>query len=293
MKVFIISGVSGAGKSVAIGALEDAGVHCVDNAPVELFESIVRTLSDRGKKSCALSVDVRNASGAESIASFVQRLSNDGFEVRGVFLDARDEELMRRFSETRRRHPLFGIYSDTGALCSAIARERVELEAIGKTLPSIDTSGFRPADLRFAVLNIFSMPPTPLLVTIESFGFKSGPPPISDFVFDARCLPNPHWVPELRSFDGRTSEIDAFLSAEPDACSFVDDLAALFSRSLPLFAKEGRPHVSISIGCTGGKHRSVWSSLRLFKILSEKWTVAVLHRNLSKDEELGQLRLPF
>ncbi|MBN1379076.1 MAG: RNase adapter RapZ [Gammaproteobacteria bacterium] len=286
MKLIIISGLSGSGKSVALHTLEDEEYYCVDNLPPALLPSFVDEIHrnpSRYQKS-AVGIDARTISADfESLPQFLQELRNHHADINAelVFLDADIDELIKRFSETRRRHPL----STKGLpLIDAINLERTLLSAVKEQADLvIDTTTLNVHDLRKLVVERVrpADTQTALSVLFQSFGYKNGVPGDSDFVFDARCLPNPHWVPELRPLSGQDAEVAAFLQQQPVVEEMLQSIISLLETWLPRYEAEKRRYITVSIGCNGGQHRSVYLTEQLKKHFAEKQErVSVRHREL-------------
>ena len=258
-RLIVVSGLSGSGKSVVLRTLEDLEYYCVDNLPSALLPAFVRAVSvdAEGRHArLAVGVDVRNrADDLNRLPGVLAELGGLGIEYELVFLDTRDGVLIKRFSETRRRHPL----SLEGlGLADAIALERKLMRPIAAIADRvIDTSELNVHQLRRVVLSEMGMSASSLTLLFESFAFKRGVPPVADFVFDARCLPNPHWNVELRPLSGRDAPVREWLEQQPDMVLFHDQLRDFLATWLPRFQSEGRSYVTICIGCTGGRHRSV------------------------------------
>ena len=256
------TGMSGAGRSTAIHALEDLGFYCVDNLPPALAPALVQ-LAERADEPdvlqrIGLGVDVRTGSFLEGASDTLDRLTGSGHELEVLFLDCGDEVLVRRFSETRRPHPL----APGGALLTAIQRERERLSELRERATHvIDTTSLSVHDLRRRLVAWVARPeggPRREMVTrITSFGFKYGVPVDADLVFDLRYLPNPHFVPELRPKTGLDPEVSSFVLATEEAQELLGDLMPLLEHTLPRYAREGKAYLTVAIGCTGGKHRSV------------------------------------
>lgn len=257
----IVSGLSGSGKTVALRTLEDLGYYCVDNLPAALMPAFVGVVA-RGENAgpghrLAVGVDVRNP--AENLSRLPRILSELGaleVDYRLVFLDTRDEVLIKRYSETRRRHPLSG---GGMGLADAIARERVLLRPMRAIADRIiDTSELNVHQLRRVVITEMGLAPGAMTLQFESFAYRRGVPLDADFVFDARCLPNPHWEPRLRPLSGRDAPIREWLQERDEVTAFRGDLLGFLERWLPCFERDGRSYLTIAIGCTGGRHRSVY-----------------------------------
>jgi len=278
MQIVLISGLSGSGKSIALNVLEDAGYNCVDNLPAPLLSDLVGHLRLQGHDMVAVAVDMRGGSSIAALPMQLRKLDVEGITLRFVFLDARDEILIQRFSETRRRHPLAG-YDVT--LEEAIARERRALAELTSLGHHIDTSGLRPNALRacikeFALLDERSG----LTLLFESFGFKKGIPLDADLVFDVRCLPNPHYDPVLRPLSGRDVAVIRFLEAQPEVARMEADLRRFIGDWLPDYIRDNRSYLTVAIGCTGGQHRSVYLAERLAAHFRGSARVLVRHRSL-------------
>ena len=278
MQVVLISGLSGSGKSIALNVLEDAGYYCVDNLPAPLLSELVGHLRLEGHRLAAVAVDMRGGSSIAALPPQLRSLEAQGITLRFVFLDARNDVLIQRFSETRRRHPLAG---DDVTLDEAIAREREALEMLASLGHHIDTSNLRPNALRnyikeFAALDERSG----LTLLFESFGFKHGIPLDADLVFDVRCLPNPYYDPVLRPLTGRDAEVIGFLEAQPEVARMEADLRRFIGDWLPAYVRDNRSYLTVGIGCTGGQHRSVYFAEKLAAHFRESARVLVRHRSL-------------
>ena len=282
--VIIVSGLSGSGKSVALKTFEDLDYYCVDNLPVELLPSFVRSLmrDDALPQKVAVGIDVRNRhSDLSKLGQWRTALADLGLEGTLLFFDASDDVLLRRYSDTRRKHPLahFGL-----SLPESIARERditaplrVEADVV------IDTSALNVHQLRRRIIAEFALnTSTSLSLLFESFAYKRGVPADADFVFDARVLPNPHWNPHLRPLSGRDSGVREYLDAQPEVSEYVGQVNAFLDTWLPRLRGETRSYVTIAFGCTGGKHRSVYLAERLAEhARGQGWEeVATFHREL-------------
>ena len=292
--VVLLTGMSGGGKSVAMHALEDAGYFCVDNLPAELLLEFLRLEQQRGERRVAIAVDVRSAGSLPQMLPLLKDLRSKGVAVRSIFLDASDEALMRRFSETRRPHPLredrdtnFGAL-DGGAddghrvLLDAIRLERELLGALKAESTVIDTSQLRPAQLRAWLADLVGPNAgAKLTLVFESFAFKHGVPSDADFVFDVRVLPNPYYDRELRPLTGRDAPVAAYLAAQPEVGLMMGQIAGFLSRWLPNFAADQRSYLTVAIGCTGGQHRSVYLVEMLVRQFSHHGHVVLKrHREL-------------
>jgi UPF0042 nucleotide-binding protein len=277
MQLVLISGLSGSGKSVALNVLEDSGYYCVDNLPVALVMPLLESLSGSGHERLALSMDARSGTSVRQLPQTVAALKEKGVDARLLFLEAKDETLIKRFSETRRRHPL----SEGGlTVAESIARERELLGDIGESGHHIDTSELSPNTLRSWIKNLVEVDRSRLTLLFESFGFKQGIPLDADFVFDVRCLPNPFYEPGLRNLTGRDAAVAAFLEAEKSTQEMCRDIHTFIATWLPAFVRENRSYLTVGIGCTGGQHRSVYIAERLGAGFSTDYQVMVRHRQV-------------
>ena len=277
LELVLITGMSGSGKSVALHALEDAGFYCVDNLPPELLLPFIDLEQSMGVKQVAIAMDIRSASSLPLVPKLLSALKNRNVNLKSLFLDASTDTLVRRFSETRRKHPLSTQASkqssnqtvaDSGnqpsmqhILVEAIELERGMLADLREGAHIIDTSMIRPAQLLAYVKDMISAPTSPssgMTVVFESFAFKRGIPMDADYVFDVRMLPNPHYEPELRPQTGRDAAVIAYLQQQPAVADMQADIAQFINKWLPSLAKDHRSYVTIAIGCTGGQHRSVY-----------------------------------
>ena len=277
MQLILISGLSGSGKSVALNVLEDSGYYCVDNLPVVLVMPLLESLS--GHERIALSMDARSGASVRQLPQTVAELKEKGVDLRLLFLEAKDETLIKRFSETRRRHPL----SDgqiTVAEC--IARERELLAEIAPLGHHIDTSDVAPNTLRAWIRNLAQSDRSRLTLLFESFGFKQGIPMDADFVFDIRCLPNPHYDPRLRELTGLDAPVIEFLERDEMSQKMYRDIHAFIERWLPEFVRDNRSYLTVAIGCTGGQHRSVYFAERLGAAFRGDNQVLVRHRQVQR-----------
>jgi UPF0042 nucleotide-binding protein len=287
-EVVLITGISGSGKSVALHALEDAGFFCVDNLPPEMLREFIRLEHDRFTHRVAVAVDVRNAVALPQLVPLIGELQAEGVHIRSLFLDASTEALLRRFSETRRPHPLSGAVGGGDAssrlLTDAIEMERVLLAALREVSTVVDTSQLRPAQLSAWVRDLVGARSSALTLVFESFAFKYGVPLDADFVFDVRMLPNPHYIRELRVLTGRDAAVSAYLDAQPDVAEMLSLIEAFLSRWLRAFEDNQRSYLTVAIGCTGGQHRSVYLSENLARRFAGRGTALVRHRELDARE---------
>jgi RNase adapter protein RapZ len=278
MQLIIISGLSGSGKSVALNVLEDTGFYCVDNLPAKLVPELVGFLKAGGSEHVALSIDVRSGRTLEELPRHINALQHAGEDVRVLFLDAKTDTLIKRYSETRRRHPLL----DRGrTLRECISRERELLADVRDLAQWVDTSDLNPNALRGWVRDFVSLERTAATVLFQSFGYKNGVPLDADLVFDVRCLPNPHYDPRLRPLTGKDAAVIEFLRAQPDSAELLEDIRRFVARWLPAFERDNRSYFTVAIGCTGGRHRSVYVVEALATQFREHNQVLVRHRELA------------
>ena len=283
MHILIISGLSGSGKSIALNLLEDATYYCVDNLPPQLLQPLVDQLGQQGYRKIAVAIDIRGGGGIETLPQQLDTLRAQKHDVQFLFLDSKTETLRKRYSETRRRHPLA---SDERTLSEAIAEERVRLARVAELGHHIDTSDLKPNALRewirqFITANGDGHEPQTLTLSFESFGFKHGLPLDAELVFDVRCLPNPHYEPDLRPLTGRDQPVIDFLEAEPDVLKMRDDIARFVETWLPAYIRDNRSYLTVGIGCTGGQHRSVYIAEWLAQHFADRARVLVRHRELT------------
>lgn len=277
MQLVLLSGVSGSGKSVALKALEDAGFFCVDNLPAELIDALADYAATRGEPRVAISADARSRESLSRLPAIVERQRARGTEVRVIFLDASNESLARRFSETRRPHPLA---AEGRTLPESIAEERRVLAWLAEIGQRIDTSVLTPQQLRGWVQDLVVAGQARLTLVFESFGWKSGPPLDADFLFDVRFLPNPHYDPQLRPLTGSDRPVIEFLERETQAGLLIEDIQRFLERWLPRFALDQRASITVAIGCTGGRHRSVYIAEALARLFESDHPVVLRHRDL-------------
>ncbi|HUP94187.1 MAG TPA: RNase adapter RapZ [Burkholderiales bacterium] len=278
MELVLITGLSGSGKSVALNALEDAGYYCVDNLPVKLLPELVAFLARAGYSRVALSMDVRSGEALDALPQHLQSLRGAGTDVKILFLDAKDDTLIQRFSETRRRHPLG---DGRRTLPEAIALERELLEDIAALSHHVDTSELRPNVLRSWVREFVQVPAAGLTLLFQSFAYKHGIPLDTDMVFDVRCLPNPHYDPQLRPYTGIDRPVVEFCTADPGVQKMLQDIKRFVAEWLPCFDRDSRSYLTVAIGCTGGRHRSVYLAEALASYFRERHARVLLrHREL-------------
>ena len=286
MEIVLITGMSGSGKSVALHALEDAGFYCVDNLPPELLLPFIEMEQKHQARRVAIAIDVRSATSLPLVPAQLAVLRQRGMAVLALFLDATTETLLRRYSETRRKHPLSQTTPDQGeqaarrALLEAIELERTLLAGLREHAHVIDSSIIRPTQLQAYVKAMISTEAQQLTLVFESFAFKRGVPLDADYVFDVRMLPNPHYEPELRALTGRDAAVARYLDAQPDVARMLDHISQFLESWLDALARDHRSYVTVAIGCTGGQHRSVYLAERLGQRFADRWVTLVRHREV-------------
>lgn len=277
MQLFLISGLSGSGKSVALKVLEDSGYYCVDNLPAELLATLVEHLRAAGYAKIAVSIDVRSANSVQRLPQLMEQIKQEGMEVHLIFLDAQSNKLAKRFSETRRLHPL----SDgVRTLPECVQRERELLIGISDIGHRIDTTEVNANALRAWIKEFIRVDRVQLTLLFESFGFKHGLPLDADFVFDVRCLPNPHYNPDLQPLTGQDQPVIDFLDNTPSAQAMYQDIRDFIARWLPSFIADNRSYFTVAIGCTGGQHRSVYLVEKLARHFAPEQQVLIRHREI-------------
>jgi len=278
MQLVLVSGLSGSGKSVALNILEDSGYYCVDNLPGQLLEQSVELLRRAGHERIAMSIDARTGDSLEAVPKHVEALRGGGVDLRLLFLDAKNDTLVRRFSETRRRHPLA---TGTRTLEECLARERELLAPVSEIGYRVDTTDLLPGTLRNWIKELLGIRALSTMLVLESFSFKEGVPLDADLVFDVRCLPNPHYDPKLRPLTGRDALVVTFLEKEPKVGAMFDDIRRFVETWLPAYGQENRSSLTLAVGCTGGRHRSVYFVERLGAYFLDRAPVLVRHRHLA------------
>ncbi len=280
MDLTIVSGLSGSGKTVALQALEDIGYYCIDNLPANLLPHFSSSLMKNPDSRAAVGIDIRNRHFLESLADNLESLRQLGIDFRILYLFADEDTLIKRFSETRRRHPLTDLST---SLIEAIRQEELLLTSLAQSASTeIDTSHLTPHELRSHVRNLVgARDGSSMMLQVVSFGHKHGSPSDADFVFDVRCLPNPYWEKKLRSLTGVDQEVINFLKSSPTPAAMVDQIYNFLTEWLPSFEAENRSYITIAIGCTGGRHRSVFVAEQLAeKLKKNKSSVHLRHRDL-------------
>ena len=284
MRLIVVTGLSGSGKTVALHALEDAGYYCIDNLPVSLLPALTRELLGNDRlynQDVAIGIDVRTATaGIDILPPVIEGLKQDGIDCTILFIEADDRVILRRYSETRRKHPL----SDRQhTLTEAVLEERTRMQPIRQAADLlIDTSRTSLHQLRRQIRRKIAQIPEELQIEIQSFGYKYGIPQDADLVFDARLLPNPYWRTELRPLTGKDREVQAFLANEPATGAYLDEVGQLLQSWIPGYRKEGRSYLTVAIGCTGGQHRSVYLVEQIAERLSlNGYNCLTNHRELA------------
>ncbi|MEG2652046.1 MAG: RNase adapter RapZ [Ruthenibacterium sp.] len=285
MNLLIVTGLSGAGKSLAMNALEDIGFFCIDNIPANLLAKLMdfSAQSENPLQRVAIVLDIRGAHSAQDIKDALQQLSARAVEYKILFLDARSEVLERRYKETRRRHPI-SIASQVSTE-QALLMEREILDPLFEAADyKIDTSLFSTAQLKDRVISLFvEKTSDAMTLTFVSFGFKYGQPKEADIVFDVRCLPNPFYVPELKDKTGLDTEVMDYVMQFEEAKGLLERMEELLRFSLPLYVKEGKSQLTVAIGCTGGKHRSITFAALLAKFAQTLgYNPGVEHRDVQR-----------
>ncbi len=281
MQLVIVTGLSGSGKSIVLKALEDSGYYCIDNLPATLLpqisEHLGATNTSEGCQRVAISIDTRSAA-LEALPENIRQLKAKGMDVKLLFLESNVETLVKRFSETRRRHPLS---DENTTLAESIMRERELLAQLADLGHRIDTSDLRANTLRNWVKDFVALESEQLTLLFVSFGFKHGIPQDADLVFDIRCLPNPHYDPDLRPLTGRDAAVRTFLDSDETVCEMYEDIRKFVERWLPHYVRDNRSYLTVAVGCTGGQHRSVYFAENLGQyFLNQQQKVLIRHREM-------------
>lgn len=280
-QLIIVTGLSGSGKSIALRALEDSGYYCIDNLPATMLPELSSHLSSQSlhinnHDRVAISIDSRSAA-IETLPAHIELLKSQNITTQVLFLESNIETLVKRFSETRRKHPLS---QGTATLAESIACERELLGTLGELGHVIDTSYLSANTLKAWVKDVVSIKNTGLTLLFTSFGFKHGIPLDADFVFDVRCLPNPHYDPLLRDLTGRDAQIQAYLEEHATVHDMLQDIRNYVEKWLPCFEKDNRSYLTVAIGCTGGQHRSVYFVEKLSQHFMSQQKILTRHREL-------------
>jgi UPF0042 nucleotide-binding protein len=288
VEIVLITGMSGSGKSVALNALEDVGFYCVDNLPPELLLAFVELEQKHKATRVAIAMDVRSATSLPLVPQQLAILRTTGVVIKPLFLDANTDTLVRRYSETRRKHPLSqskgltnrSTQDEQCALVDAIELERELLADLREQSHVIDSSIIRPSQLQGYVKSMVSSPQAQLTLVFESFAFKRGVPTDADFVFDVRMLPNPHYEPALRALTGQDAPVAEFLQTQPEVEKMCSQITEFLNSWLGSLARDHRSYVTVAIGCTGGQHRSVYLVEILARRFTQDWVTLKRHREM-------------
>ena len=285
MKLYIVSGLSGSGKTIALQVLEDIGMQCIDNLPAALLPALVQQLientDDADSLQAAVGIDARNLNALSSLPAVLDELQELGVKRHIIFLEAEQSKLHRRFRETRRKHPMM---DESDSLTDSIKHERERLKHLSLQADlRIDTTHTSPRELRQLVSDYVDLSHTNgITLVFESFGFKHGVPLDADYVFDVRCLPNPYWQHELRQYTGMDEPVIKFMQEHSEVTDLINDIANFLERWLPGFMREQRSYITVALGCTGGQHRSVYASEQLSEFFFNKGiSTQTRHRELS------------
>jgi len=287
LRVVLITGISGSGKSVALRLLEDTGYVCVDNLPVRFLQEFIASARNDGLERLAVAIDVRSPGDLAELPDVLAALRAMGTSLRVIFLDAGTETLVQRYSESRRRHPLtdrLHSHGKTPSLKDCISLERELLAPLRDQEHVIDTSDLTPGQLRAWVRDLVQADRLPLVLTFESFAYKRGVPRDADLVFDVRCLPNPHYDSSLRPLTGRDEPVAIWLAGFDSVRKMIDDIAVFIRNWLPHYIQDTRSYLTVGIGCTGGQHRSVYVVEELAKRFSDHSPLLVRHRTQLPEE---------
>ncbi|MFZ4758934.1 MAG: RNase adapter RapZ [Burkholderiaceae bacterium] len=289
MRVVLVTGISGSGKSIAINVLEDDGFFCIDNLPAKFLLEVIASLQDQGYGRVAVSIDARSGESVADLKQIIGALARVGHDVKVLFLNARTDSLVQRYSETRRRHPLAmqGRGGDpVPTLLESIERERELMSTIEALGVSIDTSDLHPNVLRQWVRDVVGLERAAITLLFESFAFKYGVPLDADLVFDVRCLPNPYYTPQLRPLSGLDEPVADFLGEIPAVQRMIEHIGHFLTTWLPSYVQENRSYLTVAIGCTGGQHRSVFVVEQLAERFRAGERVLVRHRALAARQAL-------
>ena len=285
MRVVLVTGISGSGKSIAINVLEDDGYFCIDNLPIRFLHEVITSLREAGHEKVAVSVDARSGESVADLREIASGLGRYGHDVKIIFLNARTDTLVQRYSETRRRHPMaLRRGADAAAeptLVESIERERELMSALEDIGVSLDTSDLHPNVLRSWVRDVVGTERAPLTLLFESFAYKHGVPLDADLVFDVRCLPNPYYTSELRPLTGLDAPVAEYLQSIPSVQRMIDHIGTFLHTWLPHYILENRSYLTVAIGCTGGQHRSVYCVEELARRFRRIEHVLVRHRALA------------
>jgi UPF0042 nucleotide-binding protein len=281
LSLVLITGMSGSGKSVALQWLEDVGYACVDNLPVSLLPELVANAKRTGNRRLAVAIDSRSQGDLRQLPELLSGLRSQSIAIRVIFLDADDATLVQRYSESRRRHPLanrIGNAQQPASLQTCIALERELLDELRDREHVIDTSGLKPVQLRHWMRDLVKADRPGLIISLESFAYKQGAPRDADLVFDVRCLPNPHYHPELKALTGMDQPVKDWLCGFEDVGEMIDDIEAFMRKWLPRYTSDTRNYLNVAIGCTGGQHRSVFVVQALAQRFKDMANLLTRHR---------------
>jgi UPF0042 nucleotide-binding protein len=284
MRIVVVTGISGSGKSIAINVLEDDGFFCIDNLPAKFLHEVIGSLQEQGYKRVAVSTDARSGDSVADLKQIIGGLARAGHDVKVLFLNARTDTLVQRYSETRRRHPLASSTEQDGSaqtLLESIDRERELMSPVEDIGVSIDTSDLHPNVLRQWVRDVVGLERAPITLLFESFAFKFGVPLDADLVFDVRCLPNPYYTAQLRPLSGLDEPVARYLQEIPSVGRMIDHVDHFLRTWLPSYVQENRSYLTVAIGCTGGQHRSVYVVEQLAGRFRSSERVLVRHRALA------------
>jgi UPF0042 nucleotide-binding protein len=291
MDIILVTGISGSGKSIAVNVLEDDGFYCIDNLPAPFLFDVIGSLGEAGHRRVAVSIDVRTGDSVGGLRDVIQRLTQASHQVKVLFLNARTDILVQRFSETRRRHPLTlqpaGSQEAPPTLMESIDRERDMMSVVEDLGLSIDTSDLHPNVLRQWVRDVVGLQRSGIGLLFESFAFKHGVPLDADLVFDVRCLPNPYYTPALRALTGLDAPVAQFLAEVPAVERMIEHISHFLQSWLPAYVQENRSYLTVAVGCTGGQHRSVYVVEQLSKRFRDTERVLVRHRGLAHRTLVG------
>lgn len=281
MRIVLITGISGSGKSIALNVLEDDGYYCIDNLPAQFLPAVIDSLDQTGMTRVAVSIDARSGTSISNLRDIVGAIDSERRDLKILFLNARTESLVQRYAETRRRHPMSGLPGEVDGIRTleeSIDRERELMEPMQEIAVSLDTSDLHPNVLRQWVRDVVGSERAALTLLFESFAYKQGVPLNADLVFDARCLPNPYYNKELRPLTGMDPPVAEFLSALPSVRRFIDEIGHFLHTWVPFYVQENRSYLTVAVGCTGGQHRSVYCIEELARRFRRSETVLVRHR---------------
>lgn len=286
MKVVLVTGISGSGKSIAANALEDDGYFCIDNLPLRFLQEVMMSLQENGLDRVAVALDAR-AGDIRDLPQIVNGLSRFGHDVKTVFLNARTDVLIQRYSESRRRHPMSlrnPLDDDRLTLEESIEKERELMSDMMEIGNALDTSDLHPNSMRKWLREMVGAERTALTLVFQSFAFKYGIPLDADLVFDVRCLPNPHYIPELKKLTGRDQPVADYLQEIPSVNAMIDSISGFLNTWLPHYIQENRSYLTVGIGCTGGQHRSVYCVEALAEKFGSTESVLIRHRGIQMRE---------